>query len=82
VSRRLALLLYPSPVSRSSLVFSLFLCPQLKIQQELIAEQSRRVVISESSVCGVPTCRRLIGNTAILCYPNGTVVHFACGRYV
>lgn len=55
---------------------------QLKIQQELIQEQSRRVVVTESTVCGVPTCKRLIGNTAILCYPNGTVVHFACGRCV
>jgi hypothetical protein len=51
---------------------------QLKIQQELIHEQSRSVPVTEASVCKV--CRRPIGSTAILCYPNGLLVHFACGR--
>jgi hypothetical protein len=54
---------------------------QLKIKHELIQEQSRSVTITESTVCRVPSCRRPIKNTAILRYPNGTVVHFACGRW-
>lgn len=76
-------------------------------------EQSRRVTITEDTLCRLPSCRRPIGvrpaaralcalsvqnprvpltafspyhdqrktgNTAILCYPNGVVVHLACGR--
>jgi len=62
-------------------VHQLLRVEELKIKQELIQEQSRSVVITELTVCRVPTCKRLIGNnTAILCYPNGVVVHFACGR--
>ena len=34
---------------------------QLKIQQELVHEQSRRVTITEDTLCRVPSCRRPIG---------------------
>lgn len=34
---------------------------QLKTQQELVQEQSRRVTITEDTLCRVPTCRRPIG---------------------
>ncbi|KAM3569813.1 hypothetical protein VYU27_008106, partial [Nannochloropsis oceanica] len=62
------------------IVHQLLRVEELKVKQELILEQSRRVTITEDTACRVPTCRRPIGNTAILCYPNGVVVHLACGR--
>ena len=74
-----AMLRYKTEVQRKKMVArQLLRVEDVKVKQLSIRAQSRSVTVTDARVC--PVCNRPIGNSVILVYPNGTVVHHACGR--
>ena len=61
-----------SECRRQQVVRQLLRVQEVKVQQDLIAEKVREVVVTDQTMC--PVCNRPIGETAILRYPNGVVV--------
>ncbi|KAM3919215.1 vam6/Vps39-like protein isoform 2-T2 [Leptodactylus fuscus] len=52
----------------------------LRAQEERIAHQQVKCVITEEKICSV--CKKKIGNSAFARYPNGVVVHYFCAKDV
>ena len=47
-----------------------------QVQEQLIQYRQRNLTVTYERMC--PVCKKRIGNSVIACYPNGSVVHFAC----
>jgi hypothetical protein len=46
------------------------------VEEQLVNEKSRGVVVGEERLC--PVCMKRFGNSAVRVYPDGRVVHYGC----
>nr|CAG4715111.1 unnamed protein product [Naegleria fowleri] len=50
----------------------------LQVQEQVIGERKRLVKIKSDRIC--PVCKKRIGMSAFVCYPNGIVTHYICSK--
>jgi hypothetical protein len=60
----------------NSIYLNLLKGEKLKIQNQVINQQSKSVSINENTLCRV--CLKRIGTSVLVIYPNQMVVHYSC----